>query len=79
MKQLTIHNRVKVLKSMHCIMEFMNDERAYYNWVVEGVPDCPSEEDYISMAEDDEMFNDSVVWFEKVLHYYIEGGIYCGN
>ncbi|WP_346961323.1 hypothetical protein [Clostridium sp.] len=60
---LRFKNRVEALKSMHKLMELSNDEELYMVWVQEGVPDCPSDDDFESMAEDDEEYNRTVDLF----------------
>ena len=63
--------RVSILKSMHeYIRQFSNDERAYMDWVTLGVPDCPSEYDFIDIASDDDLWFDNVKWFNKIVKSY---------
>lgn len=58
MSQITIEGRVKQLKLMHQLMTNANDEEIYMTWAALGVPDCPMEEDFIDIAEDDEAYNE---------------------
>lgn len=58
MKDLTRRTRVEQLKAMHSLMQNANDEEIYMSWITLGVPDEPIEEDFESIAEDDEYYND---------------------
>ena len=46
--------RKNLLKQMHAYVIEIGDEELYMDWITLGVPDEPSEEDYNSIAEDDE-------------------------
>lgn len=70
-----VETRKDLLKAMHLLMQHMNNEDAYYNWIVTGVPDCPSEDDFESIAEDDEEFNETADLFMKIVHAYGKDGI----
>lgn len=58
MKDLTRRTRIEQLKAMHSLMQNANDEEIYMSWITLGVPDEPIEEDFESIAEDDEYYND---------------------
>ena len=62
-----IKTRVRQLKAMHELMCCTNYEEIYYSWVTTGVPDCPLESDFESIAEDDKMYNDCVDLFIKLI------------
>ena len=59
--------RVSQLKAMHTIMCNTNDEDIYMAWVTNGVPDCPSEDDYVSIALDKEAYNECFDLFVKLV------------
>ena len=42
--------RITVLKNCHEIMRHLNNEEAYFEWITDGVPDCPREEDFELLA-----------------------------
>lgn len=71
-----IVERVRVLKDMHNMMIHMNNEDAYMDWIVLGMPDCPSEWDFVEVAQSNEQFEEITEWFSKVLSNYIEDGFY---
>lgn len=48
--------REKLLKDMHQYIIEIGDEDIYIDWVTLAVPDEPTEEDFESIAEDDEMW-----------------------
>ena len=48
--------RIIQLKAMHQLMQYSNDERIYMTWIQGWIPDCPTEEDFIDCADNDETF-----------------------
>lgn len=58
MRDYVKETRIAQLKAMHELMTSANDEELYMTWITLGVPDCPSEDDFESIAEDDEMYNE---------------------
>lgn len=50
-----MEERIALLKVMHEVMKNSNDEDIYCAWIY-VVPDEPSESDFESIAEDDEVF-----------------------
>lgn len=61
--------RVNQLKAMHELMCNSNDEEIYYSWIVTGVPDEPSEEDFEYIAMDDDSYNECWDLFVKLVKY----------
>ena len=55
---MNVKERVELLKAMNTIILNENDEDVGDYWFSVGIPDNPSEEDYESIAEDDEAFID---------------------
>ena len=52
-----IEARIKFLKQMNeYVLRFVNDEDNIMYWLTLGVPDCPDETDYESIAEDFDNF-----------------------
>ena len=58
--------RVAQLKAMHNLMIEANDESIYMTWIYR-MPDCPSEEDFIDIAMDDEEYNECFDLFIKLI------------
>ena len=58
--------RVAQLKAMHQLMCEANDEYIYMAWIY-TVPDCPSDEDFIDIAMDDEQYNECFDLFIKLI------------
>ena len=58
--------RVSQLKAMHNLMMEANDESIYMTWIYR-MPDCPSEEDFIDIAMDDEEYNACFDLFVKLI------------
>ena len=59
--------RIEQLKAMHTLMCSANDEEITMAWLSLGVPDCPSEEDYIDIALDDESYNEIFDLFVELI------------
>lgn len=62
----TRNARVDQLKAMHQLMIEANDENIYMTWIYR-MPDCPSEEDFIDIAMDDEQYNGCFDLFVKLI------------
>ena len=58
--------RITQLKAMHTLMLEANDEGIYMNWIY-LMPDCPSEEDFESIAIDDEQYNECFDKFVRLI------------
>jgi hypothetical protein len=58
--------RIKQLKAMHELMCLANDEGIYMSWIY-LMPDCPSEEDFESIAIDDEQYCECCDLFIKLI------------
>lgn len=71
---MTHEEKVKNLKLMHETMMNMNDEDAYYDWIVLGVPDEPMEEDFEEIANND--YKHCLMLFKNLLKAYKYAGIY---
>lgn len=72
-----MEDRINLLMSMHNIMLHMNNEDAYWSWVILGVPDQPSRNDYEFIASNEDAFRECVEHFTNVFNEYIEDGIYA--
>ena len=58
--------RITQLKAMHTLMLEANDEGIYMSWIY-LMPDCPSEEDFESIAIDDEQYNECFDKFVRLI------------
>lgn len=58
--------RITQLKAMHDLMTEANDENIYMTWIYR-MPDCPTEEDFIDIAMDDEQYNGCFDLFVKLI------------
>lgn len=67
--------RLKNLKRMQNIACRMNIEDAYEYWSAYGIPDEPSEDDFVDIAEDDELYEDVVSAFVSIIYHYGQYGI----
>ena len=67
--------RITVLKNCHEIMRHLNNEEAYFEWITDGVPDCPREEDFESICENDSFYLDCLELFSKIFKTYFKDEI----
>ena len=71
--------RIRQLKAMHELMILANDEEEItMTWLTYGVPDCPTENDYEFIAEDDIAFDECFDLFIKLIaeKNYLQKGRY---
>lgn len=69
-KNNAVQRRIAVLKAMDDAVRGMNDENAIDTWLMVGVPDEASDEDYQSIAEDHEEYVDIVKVFARIVSVY---------
>lgn len=75
-KELT--ERAEHMKAMHSIIQTMNNEDAYMEWIY-LVPDGATEEDFIDIADDDDMFDEACRLFCTLIRRYGKDGFYFGS
>lgn len=61
-----ILRRIRILKLMHEMMQESNDENLYLRWIC-FMPDCPNENDFEFIAEEDDEFNAATDLFRKLI------------
>lgn len=66
MRSWMLDARVSQLKAMHNLICEANDERIYMSWTY-TMPDCPTHEDFVDIAMDDEQYNDCFDVFVKLI------------
>lgn len=63
--------RVEFLKQMNkYVLEHIYDETVHMMWLMVAIPDAPTEDDYLNIAEDDEEWADICYYFGKTLKRY---------
>lgn len=67
MNPYTLPRHIEQLKSMHDLMLLANDEEIYATWIVTGIPDEPTEEDFSSIAEDEQSYNEVFDLFVRLI------------
>jgi len=66
-----IKARIELLKTFHNNIMNLDDEEAYYGWwIIEGVPDEPTEDDFEFIASNDDEFNEVVALYDKIMEEY---------
>lgn len=65
--------KIEKLKNMHNVMQYMNDENAYWDWAY-LCPDCPEEDDFKFIAEN--AMEDAEELFESLLDTYGVCGLF---
>ena len=68
-------NKVKILEGMNNIIKALNNEEAYYEWIV-TIPDEADEDDIKYCAEDEEIFTEAVEDFKRIMKHYLKDGFY---
>ena len=69
---------VDLLNSMHYIVSHINNENAYAEWI-ETVPDEPSVYDFMDIAEDENLRNETWEEFCRLIRYYGRTGACVGT
>ena len=64
--------RITVLKNCHEIMRHLNNEEAYFEWIINGVPDCAREEDFEFICENDSFYLACLELFSKIFKVYFK-------
>lgn len=65
--------RFDILKVMNYLIMRTNDESIYDNWITYAIPDEANDIDIQEIADDDEMFHDTVNQFIKLSKYFKDG------
>lgn len=78
MSAAVIQQRIKLLQAMHTLILYMNDENAYMEWIY-LVPDQPSDEDFLDMAEDTLLYGEACREFRRLVGVYGDSGLYIGG
>lgn len=71
-KNHIMERRIAVLKAMDDAIRGMNDECVMDSWLMVGVPDEASEDDYEFIAENHEEYIDIVKVFARIVKDYAE-------
>ena len=70
MKEL-VRMRVEMLKQMNdYVLKEISDESAHMGWLMVAIPDAPTEDDYLDIAEDDEEWINICQYFGKMVKRY---------
>ena len=64
--KITKAMRMAQLKAMHEVILNANNENIYMSWII-TVPDCPQDDDFEFIAEDDDNYNEVVDLFIKLV------------
>lgn len=68
-------SRVKLLMAMDTVIDAINDERAYFEWIT-LIPDQPTLEDFQDIAEDNDLYAEACLLFRQLLKRYGKSGFY---
>ena len=74
-------DRYENLKAMHTIVQSLNNENAYYTYWIENFPDCPQEDDFEFMSEEEEkdLYKETVECFLYLMKRFAKDGLYIGG
>lgn len=62
-----VKTRISIAKQMNKYIIDMGDEEIWMDWITVGIPDAPTEEDYESIAEDDNEWIDLCTLFGRLV------------
>lgn len=71
-------DRFETVRAMNCLIKDMNNEDAYMEWIY-TVPDEATEEDLMDIAQDEELFGETVRLFLRLYEEYIADGLFIGR
>lgn len=60
--------RIEQLKQMDKLLYTCNNINLLGAWYTNGVPNCAERNDYISIAESDERYNECIAVFKKIVN-----------
>ena len=66
-------NKVDFVKFMNELILATGDEDIFEIWFMNGVPDCPSEEDFEFIANNEESFRETTNTFIRLSKHFKEG------
>lgn len=70
-KKEKIALRVQFLKQMNdYVLKHIYDEEAHMGWLMMAIPDAPTEDDFLDIAEDDEEWINICDYFGKLVMIY---------
>lgn len=72
---MEFEKRLAMVRLMHETITDMNNEYAYMKWIYE-MPDCPSEEDFVWFAEDQDRYMELYNCFWNLINRYKKDGLY---
>lgn len=67
MNKTRLENRIRRLKEMdYNVCNVFGDDSLWLEWIAYGVPDCPTEDDFRYIAEDDELYKECVELYKEL-------------
>lgn len=69
----------ELIKSMNTIVKSLNDETGYYDYWIEIVPDEANDDDLMDIAYDEELLEDTIKCFKKIMEKYLTDGIFING
>lgn len=71
--------KYEVIKSMNTIVKALNDESGYYDDWIYTVPDEATDNDLMEIAYDEELLEEAIESFKRIMAEYLEDGIFIGG
>lgn len=69
---LSVEERVEIIKGMNDKILETGDEEILYDWFTYGVPDNPTEEDFVFIGKDLDLFREVATVFCKIYKNFIK-------
>lgn len=73
-----MREKIELLTSMHNIVKSLNNENAYMTWIY-LIPNQPTDDDFVDIAEDKELFELAIKLFREIIQKYLTDGFFINN
>ena len=74
-----IKHRAAIVRSMNTLVLALNNEEPLFHVWLYIVPDEATEDDFEQIAEDEELFTETVDAFTEIMNGYLKDGFYIGE
>lgn len=71
--------KYEVIKSMNTIVKALNDESGYYDDWIYTIPEDADNDTLMEIAYDEELLEDAIKSFKRIMAEYMEDGIYIAD
>lgn len=79
MTKSSINHRAAIVRSMNTLVLSLNNEEPLFSSWLYIVPDEATEDDFVQIAEDEDLFIDVVDTFKDIMNGYLKDGFCIDN